>query len=55
MYLFAVTSGTRKSRLLLTRMALAVGLLLPAWAQGKADPLIDHDTATTRAQQVAAL
>jgi rare lipoprotein A (peptidoglycan hydrolase) len=55
MHLFAVTSETRKSRLWLTCTALAAALLLPAWTQGKADPRIDHDTATTRAQQVAAL
>jgi rare lipoprotein A (peptidoglycan hydrolase) len=55
MYLFAVTSGTCKSRLWLTRAALAIALLVPAWAQASADPRIDHDTTTIRAQQVAAL
>jgi rare lipoprotein A len=55
MYLFAVTSGTEKSRLWLMRGVLAITLLLPAGAQTKADPRIDQDTTTTRAQQVAAL
>jgi rare lipoprotein A len=55
MHLFAVTSGTEKSRLWLMRGVLAITLLLPAVAQTKADPRIDQDTTTTRAQQVAAL
>src|SRR5690349_18836755 len=55
MHLFAVTSGTEKSRLWLMRGVLAIMLLLPAVAQTKADPRIDQDTTTTRAQQVAAL
>jgi rare lipoprotein A (peptidoglycan hydrolase) len=55
MHLFAVTSGTQKSRLWLMRGVLAMGMLLPAVAPVKADPRIDHDTTTTRAQQVAAL
>ena len=55
MYLFAVTSGTEKSRSWLMRGVLAITLLLPAVAQTKADPRIDQDTTTTRAQQVAAL
>lgn len=55
MYLFAVTSETEKSRLWLMRGVLAITLLLPAVAQTKADPRIDQDTTTTRAQQVAAL
>jgi hypothetical protein len=37
------------------RGVLAITLLLPAMAQTKADPRIDQDTTTTRAQQVAAL
>ena len=55
MHLFAVTSGTEKSRLWLMRGVLAIMLSLPAVAQTKADPRIDQDTTTTRAQQVAAL
>jgi peptidoglycan lytic transglycosylase len=55
MHLFEVTSGTEKSRLWLMRGVLAMTLLLPALAQTKADPRIDQDTTTTRAQQVAAL
>ena len=55
MHLFAVTSRTRKSRLWLTQAAVVVALLLPSLEQAKADPRIDHDTTTTRAQQVAAL
>jgi len=55
MRLFAVTSGTEKSRLWLMRGVLAITLLLQAVAQTKADPRIDQDTTTTRAQQVAAL
>src|SRR4030081_3557746 len=55
MHLFAITSGTCKFRLWLTRAALAIALLVPAWAQASADPRIDHDTTTIRAQQVAAL
>jgi peptidoglycan lytic transglycosylase len=55
MHLFAVTSETQKSRSWLMRGALAITLLLPAVAQTKADPRIDQDTTTTRAQQVAAL
>jgi peptidoglycan lytic transglycosylase len=55
MHLFAVTSGTEKSRLWLMRGVLAIMLLLPTVAQTKADPRIDQDTTTTRAQQVAAL
>ena len=55
MHLFAVTSRTRKSRLWLTQAAVVVALLLPSLEQAKADPRIDQDTATTRAQQVAAL
>src|SRR4029077_826368 len=53
--LFAVTSETEKSRLWLMRGVLAITLLLQAVAQTKADPRIDQDTTTTRAQQVAAL
>jgi rare lipoprotein A len=37
------------------RGVLAIMLLLPTVAQTKADPRIDQDTTTTRAQQVAAL
>jgi rare lipoprotein A len=37
------------------RGVLAIMLLLPNVAQTKADPRIDQDTTTTRAQQVAAL
>jgi rare lipoprotein A (peptidoglycan hydrolase) len=55
MHLFAITSRTRKSRLWLTHAAVAVALLLPSLNPAKADPRIDHDTTTTRAQQVAAL
>ena len=55
MSLFKVISGLQKSRLWLTRGVMATALLLPALTHSKADPRIDHDTATTRAQQVAAL
>ena len=55
MHLFAVTSGMRKSRLWLMSTALTAALLIPTLTQAKADPRIDQDTATTRAQQVSAL
>jgi len=55
MRLFAVTSAAQKSRLWLTRAAMAAALLIPALTQAQADPRIDHDTTTTRAQQIAAL
>jgi rare lipoprotein A (peptidoglycan hydrolase) len=55
MHLFPVTSGAGKSRSWLMRGLLATALLLPALTQAKADPRIDPDTATTRAQQVASL
>jgi len=55
MHLFAVTFGAPKSRSWLMRGVLATALLLPALTQAKADPRIDHDTGTTRAQQVASL
>src|SRR2546423_15074398 len=55
MPLFAVTSAIQKSRFWLTRAALAGAMLIPALTQAQADPRIDHDTTTTRAQQVAAL
>jgi len=55
MHLFAVTSGTRESRSWLIRGILATALLLPALTPAKADPRIDQDTTTTRAQQVAML
>ena len=35
--------------------ALTAALLIPTLTQAKADPRIDQDTATTRAQQVSAL
>ena len=34
---------------------MAAALLIPALTQAQADPRIDHDTTTTRAQQIAAL
>ncbi|TMJ61116.1 MAG: septal ring lytic transglycosylase RlpA family protein, partial [Alphaproteobacteria bacterium] len=55
MRLFAVTSAAQKSRLWLIRAAMAAALLIPALTQAQADPRIDHDTTTTRAQQIAAL
>src|SRR3979411_614683 len=55
MHLFGVTFGTCKSRLWLTRAALAIALLVPAWVQASGDTRLDHDTTTIRAQQVAAL
>jgi rare lipoprotein A len=55
MHLFAVTFASQKSRLWLTRCTLALGMLVPVFAQAKADPRIDPDTATSRAQQIAAL
>ena len=55
MRLFAVTSAAQKSRLWLTRAAMAAALLIPALTQAQADPRIDQDTTTTRAQQIAAL
>ena len=55
MHLFAVTSATQKSRLWLMRGALAVALLVPVLTQAQADPRIDQDTVTIRAQQIVAL
>ena len=55
MRLFAVTSAAQKSRLWLTRAAMAAALLIPALTQAQADPRIDQGTLPAVAQQVAAL
>src|SRR5438874_3900560 len=55
MRLFAVIFAAQKSRVWLIRAAIVVALLVPALTQAQADPRIDQDTTTTRAQQIAAL
>src|SRR5258705_12483153 len=55
MHLFTVTFGAKKSRSWLIRGVLAMALLSPAFTQAKADPRVDQDTTTTRAQQISAL
>jgi rare lipoprotein A len=55
MHLFPVTFGAKKSRSWLIRGVLAMALLSPVLAQAKADPRIDQDTTTMRAQQISTL